>query len=107
MRTQDPGPRTEDLGPGTQDPKHRIPGPRTRDPGTQNLGRRIPGLRTQDLEPQDLAPRTQGSGPGTQNKLLKSKKSLTSKRDNTKYSFAYVFPIKIIEFFFLELRFVS
>ena len=55
-------------------------------------------------------PRTQDSktwDPGTlkfaielQNKTLKGKKSLTSKRDNAKYTFTYFSPIKIIGFLF-------
>ena len=37
---------------------------------------------------------------GLQNKTLKNKKSLTSKRDNAKYSFVYFSVIKITGFFF-------
>ena len=75
----------QDLGPGTQDP-----GPRTQDPGPRTWDL---GLKTQDLEPrtQDYKiwdPRTLNFFIELQNKTLKSKKSLTSKRDNVKYPFS-------------------
>ena len=105
------GPRTRDPGSETQDPEHgtQDPGPRTQDPGprTRNLvpGNQDAGPRTQDpgpktwvlgLKAQDSGLRTHDSkiwDPGTlnffielqlQNKTLRNKKSLTSKRNNTK-----------------------
>ena len=59
------------------------PGPGTWDPGSQE-----PGTKAQDHKTW---------GPGTlnffielQNKTLKSKKALTSKRDNAKHPFTYI-----------------
>ena len=68
-----------DPGPGIQDPA----------PGTQDPG---PGSGTWDSRPKTQDPKLQNLGPQDfelfielQNKTLKSKKSLTSKRDNAKY----------------------
>ena len=128
-RTSDSGSESQDLGPGTWDlgsrnwdPVPRIQGPgpwtsrprdtgpRTPYPATQELGPRIPGTGAQDPWPQDLVLRTRDSrlqnlGPWQlQNNSLKSKNSLTSKRDNTKYYFTYFFAHKDYWIFFLELR---
>ena len=97
--SRDPGSRIQDSGPETQDP-----GPLTWDPGPKTW---VLGLKTQDS-----GPRTQDSKIWDhetlnffielQNKTLKSKKSLTSKRDNAKYPFTYISLIIIIGFFFLS-----
>ena len=72
----DPGPRTQVPGPGTQDSS----------------------LRTKNFK--IWYPRTLNYFIELQNKRLKSKKSLKSKRDNTKYPFTYFSLMKIIGFFF-------
>ena len=68
--------RTENLDSRTWDPAPKTQDPKTWDPGTLNLFIEL------------------------QNKSFKSTKSLTSKRDNTKYSFTYFSIIQIIGFFF-------
>ena len=55
------------------------------------------GPRTQDSKMWDA--RTLNFFTKLQNKTLKSQKSLTAKRDNTKYSFTFFSLMKIIGFF--------
>ena len=83
LRTQDLVPATQDPGPGTQDLGHKT---RFSGPGTQDSKIWDPGTLDLFIE--------------LQNKTLKSKKSLTSKRDNAKYPFTYFYLIKIVGFFF-------
>ena len=84
VQNKDPGPGIQDPEPGTQDsrPATQDPGPRSRDLGS---GTQDPRLRTQDSKIWD--PGTLNFFIELQNKTLKSKKSLTSKRDNAKYPF--------------------
>ena len=93
----------QDLGPRTWDPARRIQDPR---PGTWNLGLKTKGSgpRIQDSKIWDLGTLNFFIEP--QNKTFRSKKSLTSKRDNTKYPFT-IFPHKDYWIFFLELKYLS
>ena len=66
------------------------------------------GPRTLDSRPQNLGPQDFELFIELQNKtLMKSNKSLTSKREKANYSFTYFSLIRIMRFFFLELRSVS
>ena len=108
MRTQNLRLRIQDPRPG---PQH--PWPRTRDPRTRESGFRNPELGIQGTGPGTPGPRTQDPktwNPGTLNiftelwnKTLKSKKSITSKRDKAKHPFTYFLLSRIL----LELRFAS
>ena len=61
--------------------------PRPQDPGLETPGPRDPGPKTQD--PKTWDPGTLNFFIELQNKTLKSKKSLASKRDNAKDPFLY------------------
>ena len=95
------GSRTQDPEPKKSEPKD--PGPKTQRPRarTLNRGLRNPGPRTQDPNTWDLG--TLNFFIELQNKTLKSKKSLTSKRDKAKHPLTYFLTFTI----FLYLRFVS